>query len=169
MRHADNQVIAGGTLPASCLCQALTPADAFSVGTGPVVMVWGWVCTGSLHLLAGLAMSELCSAFPVSGGLYFWSFMLSEKYGLFASWIAGWLNLLGKYTSLLHAVKVCRPANPTNSRTLLSQLHTSCELHSDAEPTCFTASHAHFAVALEAGRTLRCLCLMHDDQLLFQQ
>ena len=44
-------------------------------------------------------MSELSSAFPVSGGLYFWSFMLAGKNGPFASWIVGWLNLLGQVTS----------------------------------------------------------------------
>ena len=62
---------------------------------GPVVLVWGWVCAGTLHTLVSLAMSELSSAFPVSGGLYFWSFMLAEKHGAFASWIVGWINLLG--------------------------------------------------------------------------
>ena len=74
---------------------------------GPVVLVWGWVCAGTLHTLVGLAMSELCSAFPVSGGLYFWSFMLSEKHGLFASWIVGWLNLLGQCLFLQHTHFAC--------------------------------------------------------------
>lgn len=63
---------------------------------GPVVLVWGWVCAGTLHTMAGLAMSELSSAFPVSGGLYFWAFMLADKRGPFASWIVGWINLLGQ-------------------------------------------------------------------------
>ena len=45
-------------------------------------------------------MSELSSAFPVSGGLYFWSFMLAGKHGPFASWIVGWINLLGQVTHL---------------------------------------------------------------------
>lgn len=43
-------------------------------------------------------MSELSSAFPVSGGLYYWSFMLAGKHGAFASWIVGWINLLGQVT-----------------------------------------------------------------------
>ena len=43
-------------------------------------------------------MSELSSAFPVSVGLYFWSFMLAGKKGPYASWIVGWLNLLGQVT-----------------------------------------------------------------------
>ena len=48
---------------------------------GPAVLFWGWILTGFLTRLVGLAMSELLSKFPVSGGLYFWSFMLAEEYG----------------------------------------------------------------------------------------
>ena len=69
---------------------------------GPVVLVWGWVCAGTLHTLVGLAMSELCSAFPVSGGLYYWSFMLAGKHGPLASWIVGWINLLGQVILCSH-------------------------------------------------------------------
>lgn len=63
---------------------------------GPVVLVWSWIFTGAMTILVGLAMSELSSAFPVSGGLYFWSFMLAGKYGPVASWCVGWVNLLGQ-------------------------------------------------------------------------
>ncbi|DBA92368.1 TPA: hypothetical protein ACH3X1_015773 [Trebouxia sp. C0004] len=63
---------------------------------GPVVLIWGWVVVALGNILAGLAMSELCSAFPVSGGLYFWSFMLAGKHGPFASWLVGWINLFGQ-------------------------------------------------------------------------
>ena len=63
---------------------------------GPVVLIWSWVFTGAVTILVGLAMSELSSAFPVSGGLYFWSFMLAGKYGPGASWCVGWTNLLGQ-------------------------------------------------------------------------
>ena len=66
---------------------------------GPAVLIWGWVLTGFFTMLVGLAMSELSSKFPVSGGLYFWSYMLAGQYGPFASWLVGWLNLLGQVNS----------------------------------------------------------------------
>lgn len=75
------------------------PAGLYRQGLeygGPVVLVWGWVCAGALHIVVGFAMSELSSAFPVSGGLYYWAFMLADKHGPFASWIVGWINLLGQ-------------------------------------------------------------------------
>ncbi|KAL0024085.1 hypothetical protein WJX79_005294 [Trebouxia sp. C0005] len=63
---------------------------------GPVVLVWGWVLASILTTCVSLALSELSSAFPVSGGLYFWAFMLGRQTGPFASWCVGWTNFLGQ-------------------------------------------------------------------------
>ncbi|KAH7906726.1 amino acid/polyamine transporter I [Hygrophoropsis aurantiaca] len=64
---------------------------------GPAVMVWGWIVVASATMLVGLAMAEVCSAHPTSGGPYFWAAMLSEpKNAPLASWITGWFNLLGQ-------------------------------------------------------------------------
>ena len=90
-------IVALCTLAAAC--KESLPAGLYSQGLiygGPVVLVWGWVCAGSLHTLAAFSMSELSSAFPVSGGLYYWSFMLGGNHGPFASWMVGWINLLGQ-------------------------------------------------------------------------
>jgi len=46
---------------------------------GPAVLVWGWVFASTMTFIVGLAMSELSSAFPVLGSLYFWSFMLTSS------------------------------------------------------------------------------------------
>ncbi|EGN97718.1 hypothetical protein SERLA73DRAFT_92941 [Serpula lacrymans var. lacrymans S7.3] len=64
---------------------------------GPAVMVWGWIIVAFFTILVGLAMAEVCSAHPTSGGPYFWAAMLSEpKHAPLASWITGWFNLLGQ-------------------------------------------------------------------------
>ena len=63
---------------------------------GPAVLIWGWVLTSLMTFCVGLSMSELASAFPVSGGLYFWAFMLGRNFGPFASWCVGWMNFLGQ-------------------------------------------------------------------------
>lgn len=61
---------------------------------GPLTMVYGWPIVGVLTLIVGLSMAEICSAFPTSGGLYFWSAKLSgSDWGPFASWITGWYGL----------------------------------------------------------------------------
>jgi len=82
-------------LSANTLCLIGLYSQGLLYG-GPVVLIWSWVFTGAVTILVGLAMSELSSAFPVSGGLYFWSFMLAGKYGPVASWCVGWINLLGQ-------------------------------------------------------------------------
>ena len=47
--------------------------------------------------MVGLAMGEVCSAHPTSGGPYFWAAMLSNpQHAAFASWVTGWFNLLGQ-------------------------------------------------------------------------
>ncbi|KAI0338750.1 APC amino acid permease [Trametopsis cervina] len=64
---------------------------------GPAVMVWGWIVVACFTMLVGLAMAEVCSAHPTSGGPYFWAAMLSEpQNAAFASWVTGWFNLLGQ-------------------------------------------------------------------------
>ncbi|CAB4265094.1 unnamed protein product [Prunus armeniaca] len=59
---------------------------------GPVTMVYGWPIVGLLTLLVGLSMAEICSAYPTSGGLYFWSAKLAGKrWGPLAAWLTGCL------------------------------------------------------------------------------
>ncbi|KAL2546138.1 Amino-acid permease BAT1 [Forsythia ovata] len=65
---------------------------------GPVTMVYGWPIIGLLTLIVGLSMAEICSAYPTSGGLYFWSAKLcGNDWGPFASWLTGWFNIVGQW------------------------------------------------------------------------
>eukprot|EP00775_Hariotina_reticulata_P000773 gene773-1085_t len=77
---------------------------SFSTGLtygGPVVCVWGWVVVSVFQLCVGLGMAELASAYPTSGGMYYWQYRLSGPYGgPFACWLTGWLNLLGQIAAV---------------------------------------------------------------------
>ncbi|KAF7021219.1 hypothetical protein CFC21_034204 [Triticum aestivum] len=66
---------------------------------GPVTMVYGWPIAGAFTVVVGLAMAEICSAYPTSGGLYFWSARLctERRWGPFASWLTGWFNIVGQW------------------------------------------------------------------------
>jgi amino acid transporter len=58
---------------------------------GTTSMVYGWLFAGFFNSFVALSMGEICSAFPTSGGLYYWSYALSgPKWGPFASWMTGW-------------------------------------------------------------------------------
>ncbi|XP_062110017.1 amino-acid permease BAT1 homolog isoform X1 [Humulus lupulus] len=65
---------------------------------GPLTMVYGWPIVGAMTLVVGLSMAEICSAYPTSGGLYFWSAKLAgARWGPFASWLTGWFNIVGQW------------------------------------------------------------------------
>ncbi|KAL2261058.1 hypothetical protein VTK26DRAFT_4746 [Humicola hyalothermophila] len=64
---------------------------------GPAVMAVGWIIVSAFTLLVAIAMAEIVSAIPTSGGPYFWSAMLAPpRWSPFAAWMTGWFNLLGQ-------------------------------------------------------------------------
>ncbi len=64
---------------------------------GPRVIIWGWLLVGGMATLVGLAMAEVCSAYPTAGGLYYWSAKMAKpQHAPVWSWFTGWFNLLGQ-------------------------------------------------------------------------
>jgi amino acid transporter len=61
-------------------------------GGGPAAIAWGWPILAALILCIGLCMAELVSAYPTSGGIYWWA---SKLGGIKAGYYTGWLNLIG--------------------------------------------------------------------------
>jgi amino acid transporter len=59
---------------------------------GPIAISLGWPIISVFILIIGLCMSELVSAFPTSGGIYWWASRLG---GAKAGYYTGWLNLIG--------------------------------------------------------------------------
>jgi amino acid transporter len=59
---------------------------------GPAAIAWGWPIIAGFILVIGFCMSELVSAFPTSGGIYWWA---SKLGGAKAGYYTGWLNLIG--------------------------------------------------------------------------
>jgi len=57
----------------------------------------GWIVVAFFTGLVAVAMAEIVSAIPTSGGPYFWSALLAPpRWSPFAAWITGWYNLLGQ-------------------------------------------------------------------------
>jgi len=59
---------------------------------GPAAIAWGWPVIAAFILIIGFCMSELVSAYPTSGGIYWWA---SKLGGPKAGYYTGWLNLIG--------------------------------------------------------------------------
>jgi amino acid transporter len=59
---------------------------------GPVAISWGWPIISLFILIIGFTMSELVSAYPTSGGIYWWA---AKMGGPATGFFTGWLNLIG--------------------------------------------------------------------------
>jgi amino acid transporter len=59
---------------------------------GPIAISWGWPLISIPILIVGFCMSELVSAYPTAGGIYWWA---SKLGGPAWGWFTGWFNLIG--------------------------------------------------------------------------
>jgi amino acid transporter len=59
---------------------------------GPIAIAIGWPLISTFILIIGFCMSELVSAYPTSGGIYWWA---SKLGGIRTGFYTGWLNLVG--------------------------------------------------------------------------
>ncbi|KAF1961459.1 amino acid permease-like protein [Byssothecium circinans] len=67
-----------------------------------VTIIWGWVLVSLISLAIAASLAEICAVYPTAGGVYYWSAMLSTpKYAPVASWVTGWLTLVGNWTVTL--------------------------------------------------------------------
>ncbi|KAK5828179.1 amino acid/polyamine transporter I [Linnemannia elongata] len=108
----DRSLSAFGTFGVTFSCLSvlagLTPlyGDALQSG-GPVAVIWGWLAVSVFTLMVGLSLAEICSAYPTTGGLYFWTIKILEGRVIngvrvgspdwvpLASWVVGYTNWLG--------------------------------------------------------------------------
>ncbi|MEA2256712.1 MAG: hypothetical protein QOG35_2757 [Solirubrobacteraceae bacterium] len=59
---------------------------------GPIAISIGWPLISIPILIIGFCMSELVSAYPTAGGIYWWA---SKLGGAAWGWFTGWFNLIG--------------------------------------------------------------------------
>ena len=59
---------------------------------GPIAISLGWPIICAFILIIGLCMSEILSAFPTAGGIYYWALRLG---GPGWGWFTGWFNMVG--------------------------------------------------------------------------
>jgi amino acid transporter len=68
-----------------------TYGQAFKNG-GPIAISIAWPVISVLILMVAFSMSELASAMPTAGGIYYWA---SKLGGAGWGWFTGWFNLIG--------------------------------------------------------------------------
>ncbi|KAH9884419.1 gaba permease [Xylariomycetidae sp. FL2044] len=67
-----------------------------------VTIIWGWVLLSLLSTAIAASLAEICSVYPTAGGVYYWAALLSTpRWAPIASWVTGWLTLVGNWTVTL--------------------------------------------------------------------
>ena len=77
MSHFSNFAISFSII--SILAGGMTSFWLGMATGGSRVITIGWIVVGFFALLVGMAMGEICSAYPTAGGLYYWSAKLAKK------------------------------------------------------------------------------------------
>ncbi|CAO3636929.1 unnamed protein product [Cunninghamella blakesleeana] len=63
---------------------------------GSLGVIWGWFITSVMTTLVASSLAEICSAYPTTGGLYFWvSRLATSEWVPLACWLTGWYNWIG--------------------------------------------------------------------------
>lgn len=87
------------------ILSGLTPmwGDAMMSG-GSIAIIWGWILVSVFTFGVGLSLAEICSAYPVTGGLYIWvSRLAPPKWVPIMCWLTGWCNWLGLTVAITSA------------------------------------------------------------------
>jgi amino acid transporter len=80
-----------------------TYGQAFKNG-GPIAISIAWPLISILILAVAVSMSELASAMPTAGGIYYWA---SKLGGAGWGWFTGWFNLIGLVAVVASVDYVC--------------------------------------------------------------
>ena len=102
----------------SILAGCFTTYDQAWNNGGPIAISWGWPIISIPILIIGFCMSELVSAYPTAGGIYWWA---SKLGGPVWGWFTGWFNLLGLIAILASVDYCCAPVPRHRPRPLRPQ------------------------------------------------
>lgn len=95
-RHFSVVQVFGIAFSIMGLLPSISSVIGYSLTAGPVGMVWGWCIASACIMVVGLAMAELGSSLPTSGGLYWWTYHFApEAAKRPLSFLCGYSNSLG--------------------------------------------------------------------------
>ncbi|KAH8816720.1 amino acid/polyamine transporter I [Xylogone sp. PMI_703] len=78
------------------LLPSISATLSFSIPAGPVGMVWGWFTASAFIFIVGLAIADLGSSIPTSGGLYWWThYYAKDNLKNPLSFLVGYSNTIG--------------------------------------------------------------------------
>lgn len=94
-RHFSTAQVFGIAFSIMGLLPSIASILPIALSGGTVSFIWGWLLSGAFILSIGASMSELASAIPTSGGLYYYAYHYAPpKYKAFLSFLIGNSNTL---------------------------------------------------------------------------
>ena len=88
----------------SVLAGCFTTYGQAFINGGPIAISIAWPLISVLILMVAFSMSELASAMPTAGGIYYWA---SKLGGAGWGWFTGWFNLIGLVAVVASVDYVC--------------------------------------------------------------
>ncbi len=143
----------------------LLPSISSLTGTGytagPAGFLWSWFVSSIFILSVGISMSELASAIPTSGGLYYWTFYYApENYRVPISFVIGLSNSMalcaglvsiayGNSEEILAAVYLTKDGDFDITRGKIYGVFAACVL-AQAICTCLSSKHVAWLQTVSA-------------------
>ncbi|KAL0088535.1 amino acid permease-domain-containing protein [Phycomyces blakesleeanus] len=95
--HKTMSTVSNFSIAFGCcsILSGLSPmwGDAMQSG-GSVAIIYGWILVSIFTFGVGLSLAEICSAYPVTGGLYVWvSRLAPPEWVPIACWLTGWFAI----------------------------------------------------------------------------
>ncbi|KAG1464241.1 hypothetical protein G6F46_002927 [Rhizopus delemar] len=96
--------------------------DAMIAG-GSSAVVWGWILVSIFTFGVGLSLAEICSAYPITGGLYIWVSKLSPpEYVPIMCWLTGWFAITSADLGLSQFIaSIINISDPNNNPSIYWQ------------------------------------------------
>ncbi|CDW85173.1 bidirectional amino acid transporter 1 [Stylonychia lemnae] len=80
----------------ACIPSISLLIDFGMITGGPVIMFLGWILVTIFTMFVASSMAEICSTYPVTGSVYYWSGVLAnQEWSPLASFLCGWFSLMG--------------------------------------------------------------------------
>lgn len=98
---------------------SIASLSGLGLSAGPAGFLWAWFSASIMIISVSLSMSELASAIPTSGGLYYWTYYYApERYRVVFSYFIGFCNAMALCAGL---VSICYG----NSEEILAAVYLS--------------------------------------------
>ncbi|KAJ6485427.1 APC amino acid permease [Mycena vitilis] len=133
----------------SCIVPSIASVLFYSLPNGgPSAMVWGWATSSVFIMFIAMAMAELSSAAPTSGGVYYWTYRYSSpRYRNILCWMVGYTNTVTYISGL---------AGTGWSGATAIMAAVSISLDGDFVPTVYETYGVYLAILTAYGTCASC-------------